>query len=369
MRAKRLGPPTPGSPPPRKLQVKVTAIEDGRAFMVRRGNYKLRASAAHMRKLRYLYRLHTGRHMDAPAKVREQRSNDAVFNLLLRYESLQGGGFQAAIPGAVFEVLRRRFGVFCECFASPLNARYSRFCSAFLDTDGFFGSVGSFFKFRPKSGAFEANPPFVPEVIEKMHKHIAELLGDAESHGRSLTFVVIIPEWKQDEGWQKLKASPFLRAFMHVAQADHMYFEGKQHLRRKKHRVASFDTSIFVLQTAAAAAALPCDAAVEAELLRAFAYEGGDDDDAGDDDSDDGVDVAADDGASAEPKPGPDPSPNPRPSPNLKPKPKRKPNPKPNPKPHPKPNPKPSPKPSPNKKRPRVGARKSGAKFRKKHKG
>jgi hypothetical protein len=33
--------------------------------------------------------------------------------------------------------------------ASPLNARWGSFCSAFADTDAPFGSLGSFFAFRP----------------------------------------------------------------------------------------------------------------------------------------------------------------------------------------------------------------------------
>jgi hypothetical protein len=68
-------------------------------------------------------------------------------------------------PGVGFLLVQlRTAGVTMECFASPLNCRYAAFCSAFQDTDGAFGSVGSFFNFRPRTGAFQANPPFVPEV-------------------------------------------------------------------------------------------------------------------------------------------------------------------------------------------------------------
>jgi phosphorylated CTD-interacting factor 1 len=40
-------------------------------------------------------------------------------------------------------------GVEAEGFASPLNCRWLRYCSAFPDTDAPFGSLGSFFGFRP----------------------------------------------------------------------------------------------------------------------------------------------------------------------------------------------------------------------------
>lgn len=39
-----------------------------------------------------------------------------------------------------------------------------------------FCSLGSFFDFRPTEGAFEANPPFVRDVILKMANHMEHLL-------------------------------------------------------------------------------------------------------------------------------------------------------------------------------------------------
>lgn len=54
----------------------------------------------------------------------------------------EGSGLQGALPVSVFETLNRQFGVSFECFASPLNCYFKQFCSAFPDTDGFFGSRG-----------------------------------------------------------------------------------------------------------------------------------------------------------------------------------------------------------------------------------
>ncbi len=53
---------------------------------------------------------------------------------------------QAAAGPPVFRLLRDRLAVGCECFASPLNASFARFGSAFPDVDGPFGSAGSFFR-------------------------------------------------------------------------------------------------------------------------------------------------------------------------------------------------------------------------------
>ena len=71
-----------------------------------------------------------------------------------------------------------------ECFASPLNCYYPSFCSLFPDTDRFFGSYGSFFSFRPKHGSFEANPPFVPEVMLAAVRHAEALLTASEAKAR-----------------------------------------------------------------------------------------------------------------------------------------------------------------------------------------
>ena len=121
-------------------------------------------------------------------------------------------------------MLLKEFDCKMECFASPLNCRYSRFCSAFLDTDFVFGSMGSFFDFSPRSGyvvtyfvssfakielniyccwyrrlahrCFEANPPFIPKVIKRMADHMTALLTAADG---PLAFIVIIPTWQKTE--------------------------------------------------------------------------------------------------------------------------------------------------------------------------
>ena len=130
-----------------------------------------------------------------------------MFALLLRYKSLHGHGFQAALgpkvrersatqaqrhapslrqgaaprracracPRAsaaadpplacplgaclpldaqVWQLLQGRLGVAFECFASPLNAYLPAFCSGFPDVDAPFGSSGSFFNFAPLGGSY-----------------------------------------------------------------------------------------------------------------------------------------------------------------------------------------------------------------------
>ena len=58
---------------------------------------------------------------------------------------------QAACPAPALEELRATFGVRLEVFASPLNCRFPRFCSAATDVDAPFGSLCGFFGFAPRA--------------------------------------------------------------------------------------------------------------------------------------------------------------------------------------------------------------------------
>ena len=178
---------------------------------------------------------------------------------------------QAAADGDVFDALLKYFDAAFECFASPLNCRYGRFCSAFDDTDRLFGSCGSFFNFHPRQGSFQANPPFVDSVILAMAKHMEELLTISDAESLPLSFVVIVPTWSDTPGHGALESAAHLKHQIQINQADHGYVEGKQALRKTRYRVASFHTSIFWLQSSAGASRWPVtDESVEA-LRAAFA--------------------------------------------------------------------------------------------------
>jgi phosphorylated CTD-interacting factor 1 len=195
-----------------------------------------------------------------------------VFTLLLRYKALRGHGFQAAAGPPVFAVLRAHLRVSFECFASPLNARYARFCSAFDDTDACFGSAGSFFSFGAASGSYEVNPPFAPKLLDAAAARVLRLLAAAEAAAAPLCFVVLLPGWGELRGRAALLASPALRFSLRVAADDHGFCDGASHARRDPFRASPYDTDVLVLQTRAAAAATPVRSdALEAELRAAFA--------------------------------------------------------------------------------------------------
>jgi hypothetical protein len=191
-----------------------------------------------------------------------------LFCVLARYHSIQGHGFQAACTEHVFDVLHGHFGVNLECFASPLNSRYALHCSAFPDTDACFGSLGSFFNFYPTSGSFEANPPFEPVVMLAMVQHMELLFSKADG---PLSFVVVVPGWKESEAFQLLTASAFTKKAVPIAQADHGFCDGASHQRRDRYRISPYDTFFFFLQNEKAAEKWPVTDTAISELKAAMA--------------------------------------------------------------------------------------------------
>jgi phosphorylated CTD-interacting factor 1 len=194
-----------------------------------------------------------------------------VFALLLRYESIGGAGFQAALGGGVLRELQTALGVNFECFASPLNAYYGAFCSAFPDVDAPFGSLGSFATFAPLRGAYEVNPPFVDGIIDASSAQLLRSLDTAQASNEPLCFVVVLPGWADSEGYCALLAAPLLRRSMLIAKADHGYVDGAQHARQRAYRYSTYDTRLFILQTDAHHAAHALDDGVMVRLERALA--------------------------------------------------------------------------------------------------
>jgi len=212
--------------------------------------------------------------------------HDDLYVMLSRYFAMQGHGFQAACPEHVFQVLHTALGVSFECFASPLNCYFGAYCSAFPDVDQPFGSSGSFWKWKPplEGGSFQANPPFVAIVMKHMALKILQLLtskgggssggsggGGIPSYEKPLSFVVVVPGWLEDEGYNLMSSSSSKRAHWLIAKEEHGFCDGAQHQRRDRFRSSPYDTAIFVLQNEAGALKWPVNTSVETELRRAFA--------------------------------------------------------------------------------------------------
>jgi hypothetical protein len=120
------------------------------------------------------------------------------------------------------------FDVAHECYASPLNRYFGSYCSAFADTDAFFGSAGPFQQFWPAEGSFEANPPFDQHSVHECFGHIGALLRTASG---PLSFVMVIPEMNMSDKLREVysEVKPYLRRKVLAKAGKHKYLMGLQH--------------------------------------------------------------------------------------------------------------------------------------------
>lgn len=188
-----------------------------------------------------------------------------LYCLLRRYETLfgdtkvfEGTGHHAAIPPNVMELLHTTLGVEMECFASPLNSYFKHYCSAFVDTDVYFGSVGSFFDLEFIRGSFEANPPFENELMIKMGQKMELSIQIANQNNESLSFIIIVPYWSDSEAIQNLISSSNCRKHL-ILNKGHKFVSGSQHSNRKLMYNSVHDTLICCLQSIEGEKKWPCN--------------------------------------------------------------------------------------------------------------
>ncbi|MAS05724.1 MAG: hypothetical protein CL534_13720 [Ahrensia sp.] len=83
--------------------------------------------------------------------------------------------------------------------------------------------MGSFFKFRPSTGSFESNPPFVNDVMTANVKHIVGLLDAAATSKKPLSFIIVVPAWDDDkcESYQITIQSRYLRHTLWLGRKQH----------------------------------------------------------------------------------------------------------------------------------------------------
>ena len=238
-------------------------------------NKLLKLNHEHYAKLRTLFLRHSGLHTSPSTETLsdevERQFHASLFVLLARYHGIQGHGYQAACGEKVFEAFAHHFGVKMECFGSPLNSFFSRFCSAFPDTDWCFGAVDNFFHFLPPSGHFEVNPPFIPAVMLAAVEHISLLLERAESQRNSLGFVIVLPGWLDDPAILLLEASIWKRVKYSISKEEHGFCDGAQHQRMDRFRESPFDTFIYVLQTSQGMESYPSTPEAELDIRKAMA--------------------------------------------------------------------------------------------------
>jgi hypothetical protein len=123
-------------------------------------------------------------------------------------------------------------------------------------------------------GSFEANPPFIPAVIDRMASVIDRALASAAAADLALSFVVIVPSWSPEKAGacKGLEASRYLQRRSLSRNRRHDYCEGAQYKKRVgQYRRSTCDTAIYFLQTARAAKRWPASEDSCGSLLSALA--------------------------------------------------------------------------------------------------
>eukprot|EP00914_Ancora_sagittata_P009675 GHVO01018395.1.p1 GENE.GHVO01018395.1~~GHVO01018395.1.p1 ORF type:complete len:514 (-),score=85.73 GHVO01018395.1:201-1742(-) len=214
-------------------------------------------SKDHFKKLEELYKMTKGR------RKMESKSGptfeEAVYVMIKRYntviymnEDYGGSNMHAATSELVFHHMTDVYGVNFECFASPLNSFYSRYFSAFIDTDWRFGSCGSFFDCGVlPEGAYEVGPPYTEEVILKTIDHIEMLTAAADSRSMAVTFLIFVPKWELCAGLDKMTKSAWHVATVIGDGYQHEYVRGNQFekTRATRHYTPAHSTMCIIIQS------------------------------------------------------------------------------------------------------------------------
>jgi Phosphorylated CTD interacting factor 1 WW domain len=176
---------------------------------------------------------------------------DALFEVDLSrlsymYDILDGKGLQWAAPPAVFRLLQH-IGCDTELFASPLNCNLTHYYSLF-EYDKLFGSKGNFFSAPEtnfREGIYEVNPPFINEIFVKSTERIIHFLEVAESSGKGLTFIYIMPGWIDNESFALINSSKYKQQEIVLEKSDHYYYESST----SSFIPARFYTHVIILTT------------------------------------------------------------------------------------------------------------------------
>ena len=183
--------------------------------------------------------------------------DDYIFCVAIRYACAVGGNSRGglehgALPDDLQLHLRLKWNVRMECFASPFNVYLPtrnnsnisnnnfQYCSAFYDTDSMFGSIGSFFKFYPEEGVYQANPPFEDVIVTRMCQHMLQLITNSLSSNdnsdnsddddiNELTFIVTIKADLLETLQEVVGIKDYIRYTLNLPASTHAYKRGNQY--------------------------------------------------------------------------------------------------------------------------------------------
>ncbi len=182
---------------------------------------------------------------------------------------------ERAVLHTIYDQLAAEFGVTFECFASPVNCHFLRFCSVHEDVDRWFGSRGNFFTYNLENEgnvSCVAHPPFEESVVQRAVEHVEMWCRLFAAKDKSVSFILFVPAWTDRPWYHALQASPY-RSILHAtnyfiehnppdASSDHLYYEfltGAQEVHGEMKCPAGQPSLVFVLQSPRGAQLWPVD--------------------------------------------------------------------------------------------------------------
>lgn len=168
-----------------------------------------------------------------------------IYMLYTRYSAMSSGGNQASVIPSFKSLLKKNLNIKIELFGSAINTSASRYGSIFYDIEKKFGSIGSFFDMKIKSGYFEANPPFEFSIIDKMFEKMHTALSETNM---GLLFFIILPKMKLDRSnnYLRLKNDKYVKYHTCISKENFPYIYYGANFTDTKFR-SIVDTNLIIL--------------------------------------------------------------------------------------------------------------------------
>lgn len=163
--------------------------------------------------------------------------NERVFKMMIRNGIID---FHMGLCTKIFELLSTELSVNFELFSSPLNNYFKDYCSAYTDTDIYFGSQGNFFDVYPalfkNGGSFEAFPPRNNEYLSAFSTLVC---NELEKNISALSFFIVIPHIPETYACSILSKSKF---------TNYKLMNKAQRNNEKESKCTNQKLTIFILQ-------------------------------------------------------------------------------------------------------------------------
>tara|TARA_B110000483_G_scaffold156428_1_gene185728 strand:- start:1207 stop:3510 length:2304 start_codon:yes stop_codon:yes gene_type:complete len=148
--------------------------------------------------------------------------------LLLRYNTLESYNQQLSINPEFKNIIKKKYKINFELFASSINCTYNNYCSFFYDIEKNFNSKGYFSNIELKKGFYVSNPPFDEEIMKKMSLKFVESLKDKKNE--ELSVLITIPYWLNSdygdyESYKILKDSGLITYEKEIEKEDSIFFD------------------------------------------------------------------------------------------------------------------------------------------------